>query len=515
MIRRRLLTGTVSNCLGKVIAVGTWFVLTPFVLSQLGSTGYALWVLMGALASYGFLLDFGIGAAVVKYVAEHTARGERDAARALLASASWLYLGLALAAVAIGVAAAPVVPPLLGVSADQQGTAGWLVLLTAVNVAITIAFMPSFSVLKGLQRYDLYNAISIGNSLVEAACVVVALVAGWGVLGMVAVLIPVNFATGVACTQVVRRVAPDLRMAWRGANRAATRRIWAFSSSMFAIDVAGRLQTKTDEFVIAAMGLLSAVTPYALARKLGELAQLISIQFLKVVMPLASALQANNEAQKLRGLYIVASRVALGIAVPITVTLSLLGGTILTLWVGAEYARHAPVLALLALATLIATSQWPAVEILQGMARHRIVAVTSLGGGVANVALSVALLPPLGLVGVALGTLIPAVVAWLGIVMPFANRTLGISAGTALREIWMPGLVPGAAAALVLWVANRQGIPPTVAATAGCVAVAGLVYVAGYLAMPAAAPERQLVSDLLTGGSRRLKQLRPGLSRLG
>lgn len=38
MIRRRLLTSSISNGLGKLTTIGTWFVLTPFELRQLGQT---------------------------------------------------------------------------------------------------------------------------------------------------------------------------------------------------------------------------------------------------------------------------------------------------------------------------------------------------------------------------------------------------------------------------------------------------------------------------------------------
>jgi O-antigen/teichoic acid export membrane protein len=384
------------------------------------------------------------------------------------------------------------------------------VILTGVDLAITIAFTPPISVLRGLQRYDLYNGVNVAGSLLLAAATVGALLAGGGVVAMVAMNIPVTIAMRVLASSLVTYVAPDLTLEWRGANLATLRRVASYSSSAFAIDVAGRLQNKTDEFVIAFFGALSAVTPYALARRLGEVTALGAMQCLKVVMPLASELDAGDHERKLRKLYIVASRVALGIAVPVAVPLLLLGGPILALWVGPAYAEHANLVVVLAIASLIAVSQWPAGEILQGMARHRIVASTSLAAGVANMVLSILLLPPFGLLGVALGTLIPTAVASLCVVMPFANRTLQVSWHTALREIWLPGLLPGACAAAVLLTLQRQIESPSVGVLVSWVVSAVLVYGLGYLSMPASRAERQLVSDLVIGGSRRLRRLRPG-----
>lgn len=497
MIRQRLLAGIASNVLGKFAGVAIWFVLTPFILRRVGPGGYALWVLMGAVSSYGFLLDFGIGGAVVKYVAEHVARGEYKHAQAMIASARWLYLAIALAAVALGVAVAPYVPGWLGVAVEQQAAARWVVILTAINVAVTIAFTPPMSVLRGLQRHDLYNGVSVVNSIVEAAAMTAALVAGWGVVGMMAAAIPVSVATGFASARLVKTTAPELPVGWRGGGPAAMRHLVSFSASLFAIQFAGRLQTKTAEFIIAAFGALTAVTPYALARRLGGIAELIAVQCFKVVMPLASQLDASSDGTRLRKLYIVSSRVAVGVAIPIAAVLTLLGAPILEHWVGREYVAHAHLVALLSLAGVIATSQWPAVEILQGMARHRVVAVASLAGGIANVGLSIALLPVLGLVGVAIATVISTAAAALFLVTPFANRSLGVSTGTSLREIWMPALVPGCAIAAMLGLLIARVPSPSMAILGLWIAAAMVVYVAGYLAMPACVAERQLVSDVL------------------
>jgi O-antigen/teichoic acid export membrane protein len=505
MIRKRLLTGTISNFAGKLSTVVVWFVLTPFVLSRLGPSGYALWVLMGAISSYGFLLDFGIGGAVVKYVAEHVARGEHAAARALLASALWVYIALAVFTVAMSVLFAPALTTALGVAPEQRETAELLVILTGINVALAIAATPPMSVLRGLQRYDLYNAIYIGASLMEAVTTTAALLMGWGVIGMSLAAIPVTIASGAASIIVTRRIAPQLPLGGRGANLVALRQIVSFSSSLFAIQVAGRLQSKTDEFVIAFFGMLTAVTPYAVARKLGGVTEVISVQMLKALMPLASELHAGDQGQQLRKVYIAASRVALGIAVPVAVLLTVIGGDLLTLWVGAAYAEHAPLVAVLGLASLITASHWPAVEILQGMAKHRLVASAWMVMGIANVVLSAVLLPMFGLIGVALGTLVPTTIGCLCVVMPFAHRMLDVSWRSALQEIWMPACVPGVAAAAVLWLMQAGVDSPSAIRVALWMMATLLVYGAGYLSMPGAAAERQLIAEIVTSGSRRIR----------
>src|SRR2546428_682446 len=302
MIRRRLLTGTLSNFVGRFTTAGIWFVLTPFLLARLEANGYALWVLMSAVASYGTLLELGIGGAVVKYVAEHVARGERAAAVKVISSSFFVYLALAILTFAVSVAIAPPLTHLLGLPGEGESTASALMVVTGLYVAVSIAFTSWTSLLRGLQRHDLANGVQVMGSLLLAAATVAALLLGWGVLGMGAMHIPVNIVMGVASVYLCKRAAPDLALAWRGADLATLRRITSFSSSLFVIDVATCLRSRSDAFVIALFRPVSAVTPYALAKKLAELNDLIVMQFLKVVMPLASELDAGVRPRKLRPL---------------------------------------------------------------------------------------------------------------------------------------------------------------------------------------------------------------------
>jgi O-antigen/teichoic acid export membrane protein len=379
-------------------------------------------------------------------------------------------------------------------------------MFTGIDVAFAIAFTPARSALQGLQRYDLCNLVSTSGVLVGAAAIVAVLAAGWGVLGMIASSIPVTIGMGLASRWWARRVAPRLAFGWRGANRATLWRMTTFSASMFAMQCGGRLQTKSDEFVIAFFRPVDAVTPYVLSRKLGEVAQLGAVQFLNVLMPLASELDARGDRGQLRMLYVTASRVTLGITAPAAVALIVLGGPLLGWWVGAGYAPYGDLVAVLAASSFIGVSQWPAAAVLQGMSRHHILAVTSLGAGAANIILSVLLLPVFGLLGVGLGTLLPTVVGSLCVILPVTARIVGVPMRTVLRDVWIAGLLPAIAAAVVLWLPwTALGSAPGAASLLSRIALIGMVYAAVYLSMPAASIERQFLSDIAGSGWRRLR----------
>jgi O-antigen/teichoic acid export membrane protein len=179
--------------------------------------------------------------------------------------------------------------------------------------------------------------------------------------------------------------------------------------------------------------------------------------------------------------------------------------SILSLWVGSAYARYAYLVSLFVIVSVIDTSQWPAGLVLQGMARHRWLAVGSLASGVTNLVLSVALVHPYELTGVAVGTLIPTIIVCLGFVFPYAMNALGISARVAAREMFAPALLPIVPMLTVIAIMKLSlGTDSLISLMA--VSIVGLaIYGLGYLSFGVNSVEAQAVRNLALSALRGAK----------
>lgn len=499
-IGRQVLMGTLSNYLGKVFTLSVWFVLTPFVLGHLGATLYGIWVLIGSVAAYGSLLDLGIGGAVIKYVAEHRSRGELDRAQATVATVLRLYVALGTAAVLIGFVVAPLFPSLFTVPDHLRATTQWTVFLSFVSVGIAIPTGTPNAVLRGLNRFDVANALSIMGTIASSVSIVLVLSLHGGIIALVVTGIAITLAMFPINIWAVKRVAPDFAFGWRGGSSALVRPVFTFSTSVFVVQLAGRIQMKTDEIVIGAVLPVSAITPYALARRLSDTPQILTDQFMKVLLPIASELSSHSDRVRLQALYLTGTRLALAICTAISVALIVLGGPLLSLWIGESYRQYGYLVVILVVATLIDTSQWPAGSVLQGMARHQPLAIMAIASALANLGLSVVLAHRIGLVGVALGTLIPTSVESLGFVMPYTMNVLHIGPRTMIARVLAPALVPAIPSATVMVLAGRAlDLTSFVALVA--VALAGLLtFLVVYLLVGASAFERQAYRGLVTQG---------------
>lgn len=504
LIRRRIIIGTTSNFVGQLFVFFVLFLLTPFILSHVGDADYGLWILLGSIVAYSSLLDFGMWGTVIKYVAEYQAQKNYEDARALLSTVLYLYIGIAMLISLAGLATAPFVPSLFNLAPEQHELTRRLVVLISLSTGFAIPCMLPLAVLRGLQRYDITNGIDIFTTLFTTIATVIVLLYGGGVTGMAFVNLGSIFLSLFASLWMLHKVAPELHFRLRGANWSMARKIAGYSWPLFMRDMATRLQTRTDEITIGIFLPVSAVGSYSLARRLSETTQTLTRQFMKTLLPLASQLHAEDDFPRLRHLYKTGTRLTIAIVLALSSVLIVLAGPILAVWVGTPYAAYTGVVVILTLANLIATVQWPAMAILQAMTRHRILAFSSLGNGIANLILSVLLVRAYGLIGVALGTAIPIAIEYFGVVLPYSLRVTKIPLREASLELFLPALLPAVPTFLILY-SLRFAFEPSSLLAILVVATAGLcVYVVTYLSIVGNQIERQWIMALAANSYRLL-----------
>jgi O-antigen/teichoic acid export membrane protein len=501
-LRRRVAIGTTSNFIGQIIVFVVSFVLTPIILYYLGASVYGLWILLGSVVAYSSVLDLGIWGTIIKYVAEYQAQRNYNGARALLSTVLAFYLLVALLICLAGIIAAPYVPRLFNLDAAQHELASKLFVVISLTTGLAIPCMFPLSILRGLQRYEVVNGIDVAATLVTALASVIVLWAGGGVLGLALVnLATLSISLGAGLWSL-RRLAPQLTIDLRAADWRMARQIFSFSWPLFMRDMATRLQTRTDEITIGLFLPVSAVGAYNIARRLSEATQTLTRQFMKTLLPLASQLNAEADFVRLRALYKTGTRMTIALVLALGSVLIVLAGPVLTLWVGAEYSSYAWVVTILTIAMIVATTQWPAMAVLQALSRHRILALSSLGNGIANLILSLLLVRPYGLVGVAMGTMLPTIVEYFLVVLPYSLDAIGVRLREAIGDIFVPALLPAAPTFLVLY-ALRGILEPASFLSIALIACAGLgVYAIAYLSMAGNQTERQWLLDTLTSGYR-------------
>lgn len=491
-----LLRNALASYGGHIVYLVTGFLLTPYILSHLGNALFGVWALTIALQSLGGLLDFGVTTGVAKYVAEHRARGDLEGMSRVVSSSVFLHALLGILTFGVFALAITLLLPLLKLSAGELGTARDALLVAGATFLFALPLGALAGLLTGLNEYGKSNAINIVQTLSAAAATLWVLDAGGGPVELVAVNSAALVAAAGLKAIVACRMLPGLRISFRQASLTTVRRIGGYSSSILALDTLRKLYYNADALLVAAVLPVSQVTLYSIGFRPASALSYIPTPFVSVFLPAASEMEASQEKTRLHSLLIAGTRISLALTLPFGLWLLFFGAPLLQVWVGPGYDGALPVLYTLVALFLAWSVQEPSAVILRGIGQMRRLSLLVLFELAIKVALALILATQLGVVGVALGALIPAIFNDLALIPRLACRAISLG----YREFLLGALIPPLAAAIptlmILWLLNSLIARPTLPALAMGLLAALLIFGTIYILFAAGPQERRLLTRL-------------------
>src|SRR5204863_2277566 len=216
------------------------------------------------------------------------------------------------------------------------------------------------------------------------------------------------------------RVFPGLQIGLSLFRRARLQEVTAFSVYMFILDWSAKLNYSSDTLVIGAMLDTTAVAVYSVGLRLSQVAQQLTSQLNEALFPNVVDSDAARRHDRLQMILVQGTKLSLALAAPLCLGLIVTADSLIHSWVGTKFSGSVLPMQILLAVVLIRVATGSANVIVRGAGQHKLLTYTNATTAVANLLLSIALVRPLGLLGVAFGTLIPVSVAVAFVLYPAA-----------------------------------------------------------------------------------------------
>ena len=430
---------------GTELLIGIF--MLPFNVSHLGQSAYGLWILVASVTIYFSMLDLGYGVAQVRFAAKYRAQGDATALNEIASTMFCMFSGVGLVAFAVAVAISLNLNRLFPLNADQARTGQIVLLFLSAYVALGFPFSVFGGIVNGFQRQYMNGVVAFITALAVAAVNVVVLMSGYGLAELVAATTGVRILSYLAYALNAYRVFPALRIRPKFFRRERLREVTGFSVFILIIDLANKLNYSTDAIVIGVFMGTSAVAIWAVAQRLIEIVQRITDQLNAVLFPVVVDSSTVQRVDRLQKILIQGTRLSLAMVVPLATVLGLTARPLVMVWVGPQFAESVNVIYILSIVVALRVGNATSAVILKGADLHKFLAIANLSMAFGNLILSVLLVRRYGLIGVAVGTLIPMVVMAMFVVFPKACRRVGLSVWTVVgRSVWpaaWPAIVMG------------------------------------------------------------------------
>ncbi len=398
----QLIRDSVLNWSGVLVSGLVTLLLVPILLRELGKEAYGLWI--AATASVGMLMSFDLGLewTILRRVATDPADSDLPQ---FIGSAGDLYLLVGLAGAALIAFFGVPFSNSLQLSAPNLKLATKLFVIAGAIYFTNQPLKFSNAVLLGLRRFDASNWLISGGSILRAAGMIVSLHLGMGLIGMACWYVIANVILSLVALTAIARFNPRCRFYPGRFRLDALRSSVHFGLASQANALLTRVLWESGPLFIGILRGSAAIVPYHIGQRFPFAVSVIHDRTGNVIFPAAGKHHESEEGTK--ELLIVGTRWIVLVALPLCMVLWLSAPALLQAWIGVAETETIWIFRLTTGAVFFDAFGAASLHLLWGRGQASTLTRILAAMTIAHVCIGVFLLGQIGIVGVALGFLIP------------------------------------------------------------------------------------------------------------
>jgi len=404
-VTKKIFTGSALQTINILFDIGIGFFMMPFLIDGLGEKWYGLWLLIGSIMGFFGLLTIGLSGAVQHYLSVENTPDKAEEYNATLNSSVAVFVFAGVIAILLSYIIS-LLPSVFITDIALSEAFSTLIILMGLNIAIAFITSPFRAVLLTSYQFSLVSFSELFAIISKASLTFGLIISGYGVVAVAVSTLISTALCSVIFFVFALKTQKKIKFSRSYIKKNKLVLLFRFGAKTFIGWIGDILRFSIDNMVITTFVSLSAVTVYNIpVRLLGYASQFI-ITALGVLQPIFSQLAGENNNEDIKRKFEFAYGVSFAIAALLSSGLFVFGYDFISLWVG-EYDEVKQLMYIIPLMLLLTTSQNPCLLILYSHNKHQYYAYQNIGEGILNVIISLIAVQYWGIIGVAVGTLIP------------------------------------------------------------------------------------------------------------
>lgn len=399
--------------LGSIISYFTIFlniilglIYTPWILHQIGSSNYGLYTLASSLIAM-FLLDFGMSAAVSRFISNFRAQNNFSGVNAFIGLAIQFYAVVCFILSIIMIFIYCNIGKIYSsLTIDEMQVFRIVFIITAFFVIICFPVNLANGVLNAFEQYIWLKGADVVNKIGVVIVTMVALLSGGGIYTLVFINGICNLLSFIFKCIIIKYKTP-VCPSFRTKEEVSFAQILSFSTWTTVSTISQQMIFNMIPSILAIVVDTMAVTLYGFANVIEGYVYTITEAINGLFMPSVSRLIINDDdAKNVLPLMIKVGRINQSIVSLLLIGLTVLGREFVRLWVGEEFSALFYCIMFLSLPYLISASQQIANTSVVVMNKIKFSAIINLITGLINLGASYFVAQRYGVIGVCLVTCI-------------------------------------------------------------------------------------------------------------
>lgn len=439
-LARRTAKNSFYSLAGFLWPIFLLFFRIPYFIHKLGTEQYGIWVLLISTVGMMGFLNLGIGNTLVKFISEYHAKKDLYTVNNIVGNSFFIYSMISIAVVSVGFFVLPHFIGFIGIKEPYREVGGFVLRIAVFGFVINLLMMNALAIFQALQRYDVSSKVTMATNTIQTLAMITMLHLGLGLEGMVIAYVG-GMTAGLMLTLILlKRFAPEISLR-PSFNIETMRKIFGFSFYSFLMGVSGTIKANVGNILVGRF-LGAEFVPY-LSVPLQVSRQILgAIRSLTMVLfPVFSSLKEANEIEKIKKIFIDASKLVATLGFTIGATMFIFSQSILSIWISPEFAAIANLpFRILIVSFMFALTATIPYFFLMGSGHIKVTAAVQGLSMLLTLGLGIILVPIHGIVGISISYAIATMV--LTIYVYYAAKILWLrNWSTQILRIYMRAII--------------------------------------------------------------------------
>jgi len=440
LTQKQMAQGTSSNYIHLIIKIIASLVLVRIMFLGMPSESYGFWALLWSIFGYTVLLDFGLGVTIQKKAATLIVLKEEEKISALFSTYLFAY-SLIASIIAITTLILAYNIEHLFIIGSMERLADYRLSLIIFGLGSAIAFILGFiaEILRGMHLLQIRNKINTVFVILNAVGLWLCVTFETPLYMFALVASVIQVMNNIAFLFVIKKVIPSLQIRKSLVDIDSVKDSMKFSLSAYMVTFSNIIIFRTDQIIVSAIAGVAFAGFYQIAARVSELFRQFATQFHESLGTKAAMLSQHNDSDALASLLISSNKIVAGIATLLFIPSYLLIDALLFHWLDLSDKDTIFVAKVLLVSMyILVVFRSSMVQVLLMNNKHIQLMKVGIFEAVANIVLSIYLVQQYGMIGAAIGTLIPNLLLAIFYNIPTALRYSHMS----LLEYFTSYLIP-------------------------------------------------------------------------
>ena len=428
------------------------FLYTPWLMNQLGDSDYALYTLVNSVMVY-FVLDFGLGASITRFIAKYRAEGKEEQVKNLLGVTTKLYLLLdGIILIALFVCYFFLEKIYVNLTATEIVRFKTVFLIAGFMSVFSFPFLPLNGVYTAYEKLYAQKLFDLCTKVFTVASIVIALLLGGDLYVVVLFNALITFLMHlIKFTYLKKSVGLSINLKHK--DNKLLKSIFGFSVWVLLATIADRFFFM---FIPSLLGIVSNTTQiaiFAVAVSIENYICLFGSAFNNLFLPRVTKMVVNAESPtKLSDLMIKVGRIQLLIVSVFIVAILGMGDEFIRCWVGESKTDAYIALIFILVPSLVHFTQAIGNELIYATNNVKYRALVYGVGSCISIVITLILAPKYGAIGAGIAIGLALMISHVILMNCIYKFKLKLEIGRYFKECQLSMLLPLAFSGIVAYI---------------------------------------------------------------